>query len=274
MAERLSAYPQTIDLLREHEIGYHSSGHSIHPTIFEFTDVENYEAAYQISTIRETSHIDPLTGKVGPQGGLLSLKSLFPSKQIVAFRAPGCCWSPPHLEALRDLGIKFDFSSSIYPEPFSYKNLTFYPYPNLGDWRNKSSYYRLFLLSIIRNRVTIADLHPSSLLNKEDWDSIYWKGNPRALVAVPAKEDSETSMLLKTFGSFLKRAKYLEKIGLIQTTPNLKESHKHISITSEDVIKCYQHSIRWPKRLFEYEPKYLRNHFFKFFNLPISNEAT
>lgn len=273
MAERLSQQPQIIDLLNEHEIGYHSSSHSVHPTIFEFTDVENYETAYQESIKRETSHIDPLTGKIGAQGGIVFLKSLFPSKQISAFRAPGCCWSPPHLEALRDLGIKFDFSTSMYSKTFSYKDITFYPYSTLGDWQNKQSYYRLFLLSIIKRKITIAGLHPSFFLNLDDWDSIYWNGNPSKLVVTQLREDAETSMLLKTFDLFLKRVKYLEKIGLIQTNPNLKESSKQISITAEDVTRCYEHSIRWPKRLFKYEPKYLRNHFFKFFNVPLSNKT-
>jgi hypothetical protein len=274
MAERLSEHPQIIDLLKEHEIGYHSSGHSTHPTIFEFTDVENYEKAYQTSTIRETSHIDPLTGKIGTQGGLLFLRSLFPSKQIVTFRAPGCCWSPPHLEALRDLGIKFDFSSSIYSIPFRHKDLTFYPYPTLGDWKNKSSYYRLFLLSVLRNNITILDLHPSFFLNEKDWDSIYWMKNPSKLFVQPSRGEAEISALLQNFDLFLKCVKYLEKTGLLQTTPNLKESHKHIAVTRETVIKCYEHSMRWPRRLFNYEPKYLQSHFFRFFNVPLSNEKT
>ncbi len=40
MAEKLSDFPETIDLLDEHQIGYHSSSHSVHPNIFEFTDVK------------------------------------------------------------------------------------------------------------------------------------------------------------------------------------------------------------------------------------------
>ena len=36
MAEKLSTF-QNLNLLSEHQIGYHSSSHSIHPTLFEFT---------------------------------------------------------------------------------------------------------------------------------------------------------------------------------------------------------------------------------------------
>lgn len=109
MAEKLENFPTVVDLLCEHQIGYHSSSHSVHPTIFEFTDVEDYEQAYQVSLERETAHIDPLTGEIDGKGGILTLRALFHTKQITSFRAPGHCWAPPHLEALRTLGIVSDF---------------------------------------------------------------------------------------------------------------------------------------------------------------------
>ncbi len=128
MAEKLSNFPATVELLNEHQIGYHSSGHSIHPTLFEFTDVESYEEAYQTSLIRETAHINPLTGEIEGSGGIHASKALFPKKQIVAFRAPGYCWTPPHLDAMKTLGITYDFSTNISVDPISYQGITFYPF--------------------------------------------------------------------------------------------------------------------------------------------------
>ncbi|MEM2507148.1 MAG: polysaccharide deacetylase family protein, partial [Nitrososphaeria archaeon] len=55
MAEKIANFPEIIDLLKNHEIGYHSSSHSVHPTIPEYTDVKSYEKAYEISIERETS---------------------------------------------------------------------------------------------------------------------------------------------------------------------------------------------------------------------------
>ena len=117
MAEKLSSFPDTVELLCEHQIGYHSSSHSIHPTLFEFTDVESYEEAYQTSIIRETAHINPVTGEVEGSGGIQALRRLFPKKQIDSFRAPGYCWTPPHLDAMKTLGIKYDFSTNISIAP-------------------------------------------------------------------------------------------------------------------------------------------------------------
>jgi peptidoglycan/xylan/chitin deacetylase (PgdA/CDA1 family) len=267
MAERLSTSPELVKMLSNHEIGYHSSSHSTHPTIFEFTDIENYDQAYQISKQRETSHINPLTGEPEGPGGLLALKSLFPSKEIISFRAPGNCWSPPHLEALRDLGIKMDFSSSIYPMPFKHKGITFYPYPNLGDWINKNSYYRLMLLSILRNEVTVADLHPSFFLNQKDWDSIYWEKNPSQLVAPLERNPEEIETLFVTFEKFLKRMKQLKKIGIFEFTAKQYESQNELPVTNQIVEECYNHSMRWPKKLFNYEPKFLKKLFFTFFGI-------
>jgi len=267
MAERLQAHPEILEQLEEHEIGYHSSGHSVHPTIFEFTDVESYEEAYQTSTLRETSHINPLTGEIEGPGGILFLRKLFPSKQITAFRAPGFCWSPPHTEALRDLGIKFDFSSTFSPISVYYKGVTFYPPPGMYDWQGKTSYYRAFLLSILRNRITIANLHPSLFVNQNEWDSIYHKGNPEQIDYPLPRRTIEIESLSYGFDLFLKRVKYLESIKLIETSPNLIKSDKNLKITEEEVVECYEHSIRWAKKFFSYKPKYLRNHFLRFFDI-------
>lgn len=42
MAEKYERkYPQIAKTLRNYEIGYHSSGHSVHLTIPEYTDLES-----------------------------------------------------------------------------------------------------------------------------------------------------------------------------------------------------------------------------------------
>jgi len=65
-------------MMKEHEIGYHSSGHSVHPNIPEFTDVEEYTRAYEISLLRETAHIDPLSGILDGPGDFELFKACSP----------------------------------------------------------------------------------------------------------------------------------------------------------------------------------------------------
>lgn len=74
MAERVSQFPTVLSMLKDHEIGFHSSSHSVHPTIPEYTDVESYQMAYKTSCLRETSHINPLTGAIEGEGGIYALQ--------------------------------------------------------------------------------------------------------------------------------------------------------------------------------------------------------
>jgi len=113
----------------------------------------------------------------------------------------------------------------------------------------------------------VADLHPSFFLNKVEWDSIYWKENPIQLVAPAEREPAEILTRLETFAIFLKRIKALEKSGLFRIGGCPSESHNEISITRQIAIQGYQHSIRWPRRWFSYEPKFLEQHFLTFFDV-------
>lgn len=268
MAEKLANYPTIIDLLKEHEIGYHSSSHSVHPTIFEFTDTESYENAYKISLIRETSHINPLTGEIEGKGGIFALQYLFPNKEMVSYRAPGFCWSPPHTEALRDLGIKFDFSTNFSPVPVYHKGLTFYPYPTIYDWHGKLSDYRLFCKSILKRDIIVALFHPDFFVNQNHWDSIFWNEQPKQLTPPRARRIQEFKTLFRSFDLFLKQIKQIEKMNLLNIKIKLKNSEKKLDITKNCVEKIYEHSVRWPKQFFNYTPTYLRNHFFRFFESP------
>ena len=265
MAEKLKGQNETIRLLEEHEIGYHSSSHSVHPTIFEFTDVENYEEAYKNALLRETSHINPLNGRIEGPGGIFSVRSLCSDREIRAYRAPGFCWSPPHSEALRDLGLRFDFSSKIAPIPIFYKGLTFYPYPTLLEWQGRPQEYRTFLSSALRRKFTVMGLHPSLFVNQDDWDAIYKKGNPDQIPPPHPRTSSEFKSRMQSLNLFLEQARRVERTGLIKVTSDLKNADANLTVSRKQVEDIFEFSMRWPRRVFKYEPRYLRNHFLKFF---------
>lgn len=266
MAEKLQDFPAVVDLLNEHQIGYHSSSHSVHPTLFEFTDVEDYQQAYRISLKRETAHINPLTGEIYGKGGILALRELFPKKQIVSFRAPGHCWTPPHLEALRTLGVTFDFSTDLSPMPVDFKGITFYPYPVLGRWQGKSSEHRLLLTSLFRRKLSVLTVHPSLLANKDDWDSIYFVSNPKSLSSPRSRSPDEIRRLLHSFDLLISRITGLQKTHMVETTPKFEKSYRDLKVNKSDVEECYQRSMRWAFNL-NYRPKFLLRHFFEFFQI-------
>jgi hypothetical protein len=272
MIERLSYSPLAIDLLGDHEIGYHSSSHSVHPTIFEFTDVESYKGAYQNSLIRETAHINPLTGKVEGVGGIIALKSFFPQKKIVAFRAPGYCWTPPHLEALKDLGIVFDFSTRLSSNPISYKGITFYPFTVLSNWQGGIQEQSYLQRLIMKHKTSVLTIHPSSMINQLSWDSIYYpsfsksKKNPPNLTQLPPRTPAEIASIFYKFELLLKHLKMLQKINFIKVTPELKIAKKTLNPTLPEALISYRKSLEWAEG-FEYKPTFLCNHFTAFFDV-------
>lgn len=266
MAEKLVNFPTLVDKLMAHEIGYHSSSHSVYPRIFEFTDVENYDLAYKESIIRETSHIDPITGEIQGRGGIYALQDLWPQKKIKSFRAPGLCWSPPHIEALRTLGISFDFSANISPEPVFHKGVTFYPYPSFQFWRWNRYFIRLFLRGLFRQPVVVALFHPDLFINQVNWDSIYWKSPPKKLLPAPKLDYCKFKTLFRSFDLFFKRIRHIEKMRFLDLKPNLVQSQKTINLTKVNVQMVYERSVNWAKQYYSYEPKYLENHFLTFFS--------
>ena len=272
VAERLQNFPDTVDLLNRHIISYHSSSHSVHPTIFEFTDVASYKKAYHISFQREISHINPLTGEIEGKGGIYAIKDTFPKKQILAFRAPGHCWTPPHLEALRDLGIKYDFSADISKVTVTYKGVTFYPRPIMGHWEGKLSEYRVLSIAVTRRKISVISIHPSLYANSTEWDSIYWKCNPKELTSPSERSSKETDQLVRKLDKLFKCLRTLQKIGAIELTTNLEESKKTLIPTKAIVEDCYEKSMKWAKK-HGYEPRFLHQHFLKFFAIDSIHDA-
>lgn len=266
MAEKLSNFPDILDLFKNHEIGFHSSGHSVRPTILEYTDVDSYQQAYSASLERETAHINPVTGKAEGKGGIYLLQNLFSQKRIKAYRAPGMSWTPPHLEALADLGIKFDFSSSIAAsEPVHYRKIIFYPYTFIQQWDNSLFDYRILLYAILKSKVSVFDLHPTLYVNRRMWDSIYHKGNPHALKRIPARPLKEVTSLFVGFELLLQKIRLLDNTKLIEVNPHLTVSTRDLIVSKSDVQRYYETSVGWARKFFMYNPRYIRNHFQEFF---------
>ncbi len=273
MAEKLSNFPLTVDMLSPHQIGYHTSGHSIHPTLFEFTDVESYEDAYRASLIRETAHINPLTGAIEGSGGIHALRALFPQKKIISFRAPGYCWTPPHLEAMKTLGITHDFSTNISIDPISFRGITFYPFTILvTNWQGGIREHSLIQRRALEREFSVLTIHPSTFVNQLDWDLLYYpkynnfKPNPENLVQPPARSSVDTISKYHRFDLLLRHLSTLQKFHFLKVTPELKKTNKTLNPTSIDVEKYYKFSIKWAEG-FEYKPRFIYNHFIRFFEV-------
>jgi hypothetical protein len=264
MAEKLACCKETLELFADQQIGYHSSSHSVRPTILEYTDVSDYAAARLESIRRECSHINPLTGKIEGTGGITFLRELFPDHRIKAFRAPDYCWSPPHLQALADLDIIYDFSTKLFPEPATFKGITFYPYPICHYWIGRKVIISL-LRAIPRNRTIVLNFHDWHFVNKRVWNNGYKHENPEKLIPAIPRSQEEIRRLFSLFEWFLSNINAMQRTGLIKVTADLKSQTVNPSIDRDSVTKQCSELVAWCKRNYYYKPKFLRKHFEKFF---------
>ena len=203
-------------------------------------------------------------GKIEGRGGILALRSLFPRKDIKAFRAPGHCWSPPHLECLRDLGIEYDFSANLHAAPVDYKGITFYPFPTIFG----ADPFSLGLFkSLMKHKTNVMREHPSLLVNQGEWDSIYFLSNPIRLTPPLVRSQGETNKLLSIFNLLLRRINTAQKMNLVQITPDLEKSNRKLAPKKECLAKYFYSTLRWPTGKFGYQPRFLYDHFVKFFEM-------
>jgi hypothetical protein len=262
VAENLAKHPRILELLSTHEIGYHSSSHSIKPRIFEYTDVENYYEAIEASLQRESSSVNPLTGDLVGKGGILALREIFPEKKIDSFRAPFLCWSPPHLEALRKLGFRFDFSADVSNIPRLYKGITFMPTPTPID--SLVHNLDIILKRVSNEKFVVFMEHPSHILFKRA-NSSHKYNNP--FVPVQTKKRSYISSQTEFSGleMLFSVLSHLQEKRTSQVKSSLDESRKPLDLEKVDIKKVYETSLRAPKKIFGYKPKFLLSHFFHFF---------
>jgi hypothetical protein len=276
MAEKLCFSEETVHSLGEHELGFHSSAHSVRPAIFEYCDVERYEDAYRASLERETSHINPLSGEAEGKGGIHTLRDLFPSKNIIAYRAPGYCCPPPHLEAMVNLGIKYDFSWSISKVPVNYRQITFYPRPIFSDCETallagdlQTMNWATLMRSIALRVLTVLNFHPHSFVERDYWDSVYHRGNPAELKGALPRDSMETQRILTKLEVLLKRIHHLEESGAIDTSPDLMKSKTDLDTAKLNIDKLANDYSFWPKAFFDYQPRYIHSQLLRFFDLDV-----
>ena len=264
-AEKIGRYREVVERLSRHQVGYHSSSHSVKPGIIEYTDLASYEEAVAVSLERETSRVNPETGEIEGEGGILALRKAFPKNHIVSFRAPFFGWSPPHLEALKKLGIKVDFSSQISDSPFYFKGIKFYPVPISVDGIEATLVHRgegdifpkLIDGILLQKSTTVLAMHPSFLLVRNYFDR---RGRCKPMGKTMTK-------LAVSFLEFLfERIKVLQKMGLIEVTASLEHNCQPLNPKKIDVKRTYLLSIETPKRLFNYNPRFVFSHFTHFFD--------
>jgi hypothetical protein len=266
MAEKIEGNFEIIDMIKKHEIGYHSTSHTVRPTVLEFTDCESYLEAIQISLQRETSYINPITGNPEGIGGIDKVRNVFQNKKVECYRGPGFSFSPPHLEALKELGIKYDFTTNLASTPILFKDVTFYPYPDLFENFSRRSFYTISL-SLHRYGLSVFNFHPNSYVNDSYWDMIYFSHNPAKLDVVKPKKHYKQNILLKKFKGLIMILKFLKNTNLVEVKSKPEKGNLMLHIDECRIRDCFARSTYWVKNKLNYYPKNQWNHFKEFFDL-------
>lgn len=265
-AEKIACYPQVLELLNNQEVGYHSSSHSVKPKIFEYTDIKDYEKAVEISRQRETSRIDAFTGSILGPGGIVYLRQIFPKKKIVSFRAPFLSWSPPHLEALRELGCRIDLSTSLSDVPVTHKDITFLPFPVVID-KLAFGFPVIFKKMLLGKRFIVFLAHPSHLVFKLAKSSSGQINNPFKPLQIKQSTPFVIQGRLFQLELLFLALRRLRKGGLIEVIDSVEKPEKSLKPKTLDVIDIqdvYGKSVWAPKNLFGYRPKFLLSHMRQF----------
>jgi len=271
------------NLLSKNEIGFHSSSHSVKPMLFEYIDVPDYNDAMEKTIIRENSNVDPYTGKIDGSGGVQLLRESFSEKKIISFKAPFDYFSPPHAEALRELGLTHIFSCDLYHKPFFFKGLTFYPktyyidgaFTKLIKFNDVNHYSKKhahsislsfpFLIERFNSEYIILGIHPSHFYyGVKELKNIYRR--PMHPYHLRKKRRLSIKFDFYLLELFYKKLYRLQKMDLVDVEPSLYDSNMFFDPNEINIGKNYHYCVALTSNIFGYTPKYLMNHYRYFFD--------
>lgn len=208
-----------IQALKQHDIGFHSATHSVHPTITEYLADKDWDTGVSEAIRRE---------KPGVQA-LLDTFNLMPS----CFAGPGNSWGPQICGAMEHLGIhSFVYAHTCIPEGgiHRFNGLTAYPW---GGGFSDGNYQDDAKAELDRERVTAHIVakrdagaiwqevflgHPTRILHEAFWDLANFergKVTPKeAWVPAPRKSEADLQITLKNFRSAIQTVKSIPGVEI------------------------------------------------------------
>ncbi len=139
-----------------------------------------------------------------------------------------------------------------------------------GYWTGGMGQHFRLQLFVLKRETSVLTIHPSKMVNKFDWDSIYYsktkyvQQNPKKLIRLPTKSPIEVEYVFHKFDLLLKHLYTLKKTHLLEVTPKPTATSRILPPTINDPEKYYNLSIKWAQG-YGYNPKFIKSHFFQFF---------
>ncbi|MFQ6079905.1 MAG: hypothetical protein ACE5NJ_12350, partial [Thermodesulfobacteriota bacterium] len=191
-----------IQALKQHEIGYHSDTHSLHPLMAEYLEGMDWDDGVVEVTRREAKGIE----------GVAEVFGQFPT----AFIRPGNDWAPQVLRAMDLLGIHVygdanfempDGNLMWYCNSLLVKyHLAFDTYFDVEERLPKMKEDFDRLLGERKDKVIVIFTHPCRLMTERFWDELFVDGRnpPRAdWRPVPLRPPAVTAELIADFDKFI-----------------------------------------------------------------------
>jgi len=241
-----------IDALKPHAIGTQTLGHSVHPTICEMTDMEDYATAYRNALSAEAE-------------GVGMLKAAFNLQHVDYAVPPGNSWSYASLYAFADLGMTFyggggfgdmgakhDESDGLIPPGLRrwglwYCNLLQLPYghlmaledliPSGPDWKMPDIDGTLELAA--QRDFMIFYMHPHIALKPAHWDGPNYLGHNRVewgrWIQITNRPPEATAAFYRNFRSFVRRVKNDPRFEVTDTLMEKGKLKGRVAIRPADV---------------------------------------
>lgn len=155
-----------IDALKWHEIDYHSNTHSVHPTINEYTDIEDFDEALRL-VIKDEGE------------GLQKVKKLFGKEKLTAMCVPGNCTSYVAHYGYNELGFDIFSGDDVYDKahyrPIYFCNSLSLHYARSLDGilfkESEDEIVRFIEETIAEKHTVVFFHHPQRSICKTFWDS-------------------------------------------------------------------------------------------------------
>lgn len=205
VAKQLAAWGRedVIAALLRHEIDFHTLRHTMHPTVCEYTDTDDYSYAYS-RVIREESE------------GLALVRALSGDRNVYAAVPPGEGKSYAAMYAYADLGVPM-YCDTYADTPdgagaFFCNALHLSYYTSLEAVHGSGAALNdAFYEKLAARRYAVLYNHPNMLTHTEFWDSVNFKGRnlyPDGLWReAPRRSDEDRKAMLETARKVIRRLK-------------------------------------------------------------------
>jgi len=158
-----------LEALSHHDILSHTYKHSIHPTLHEYTDIEDFETAYKMVEAEEKE-------------GIRLIKEAFPQKEILGACPPGNQKNYVAMYVYGDMNLPI-YADTLCDTPdgqgMYYCNIYHTQYTFCMEnffGNNSDEYMKKTLDNLSHHKRVIFYTHPNAAIFSEFWDSVNYLG--------------------------------------------------------------------------------------------------